>query len=181
MNRSVRNSVKTLVIAGLCGATLAGCTADFRDLESYIAEVKSRPAQPIPPIPAVQTYSPYPYDGGHGRDPFRSIITDSNEQSVAQNNRGGPRPDFDRPKEFLERYELDTLVMVGTFGKDDSFWGLVRDPEGTVHRVAVGNFLGKNHGRIVAISEASIEMTELIPDGAGGYLVREASAALEGL
>lgn len=179
MSGMKRQAVRTWMIAGLAGMALSACSSDYRDLEIYIAEVKARPAQPIPPIPPVKTYTPYTYEGQLGRDPFRSSILDSNEQAVASSNRGGPRPDFDRPREFLERFELDTLEMVGTFGKDNQFWGLVRDPEGTVHRVSINNYLGKNHGKIVRIDEAQIDITELIADGAGGYLVREASVALE--
>lgn len=180
MNRWQKTVLRNGVTVALSALVLAACTSDFRDLEAYIADVKARPAQPIPPIPPVKTYTPYTYEGQRGRDPFRSSITESNEQSVAQGNRGGPRPDFDRPREYLERYELDTLTMVGTFSKDNQYWGLVRDPEGTVHRVSVNNYLGKNHGRIVSIRETQIDLTELIADGAGGYLVREASVALEG-
>ena len=68
----------------------------------------------------------------------------------------GPRPDFDRPKEYLERYELDTLSMVGTFSKDESYWALVRDPEGVIHRVPVGNYIGKNHGKVVRYTDTEV-------------------------
>jgi type IV pilus assembly protein PilP len=90
----------------------------------------------------------------------------------------GPRPDFERPKEYLERYELDTLSMVGTFSKEESDWALVRDPEGVIHRVPVGNYIGKNHGRVVEIDDTQVDLSELISDGAGGWLIREASIAL---
>ena len=53
------------------------------------------------------------------------------------------------PREYLERYELDTLSMVGTFSNEESYWALVRDPEGVIHRVPVGNYIGKNHGKVV--------------------------------
>ena len=53
------------------GALLAACRNDMSDLDAYIEEVQKRPAQPIPPIPAVRTYSPYQYQGLTGRDPFR--------------------------------------------------------------------------------------------------------------
>ncbi len=60
----------------------------------------------------------------------------------------------------------------------ESFWGLVRDPEGVIHRVPVGNYIGKNHGKVVKVSDTEIDLSELISDGADGWLVREASIAL---
>ena len=69
--------------------------------------------------------------------------------------------------------------MVGTFAKGDDFWGLVRDPDGVVHRVAVNNYMGKNHGRVTYVQDAELGLSELITDGMGGWLVREASMALD--
>ena len=68
--------------------------------------------------------------------------------------------------------------MVGTFRKGEFYWALVQDPEGEVHRVPVGKYMGKNHGQIVQISDTRVSLSELISDGAGGWLVREASIAL---
>jgi len=156
---------------------LSACTENMDDLDKYIVAVNARPADPIEPIPPVKTYTPYEYDGQTGRDPFRQSLTEGSDD-VRSASGTGPRPDFERAKEYLERYELDTLSMVGTFSKEESDWALVRDPEGVIHRVPVGNYIGKNHGRVVDISDAQLSLSELISDGAGGWLVREASIAL---
>ena len=179
MSRTRITPVSAWLAVSLGALLLAGCNTELTDLEQYIAEVKSRPAQPIPPIPPVKTYTPYTYEGLAGRDPFISSTTEGAEQQAQAGNRSGPRPDFDRPKEYLEKYDLDTLTMVGTFSRNNAYWALVRDPDGVIHRVSVDNYLGKNHGRITNISESEITLTELITDGAGGWLVREASVALE--
>jgi Tfp pilus assembly protein PilP len=50
--------------------------------------------------------------------------------------------------------------------------------DGLVHRVAVGNHMGQNYGRIVAISDSEIQLVEIISDGLGGYLERPAAIAL---
>ena len=175
---------RIMLLGAVAAAGLTACGGDRSDLQQYIAEVKARPASPIDPIPPVKTYQPYSYDGISGRDPFRSSSSEGREVaqgdgSVAPENIG-PRPDFDRPKEYLERFELDTLTMVGTFGNTDTFWGLVRDPDGVVHRVTTEMYVGKNHGRITGINNAEIVLSELINDGSGGWLQREASIALDG-
>lgn len=179
MKNSSKN-LNSLAVACFTGLLLAACGSDTYDLEQYIAKVKARQAEPIPPIPPVKTYTPYVYEGNIGRDPFRQSTSEGTDETVAGGDRSGPRPDFDRPKEYLERFELDTLSMVGTFSKENSYWGLIRDPDGVVHRIAVQEYMGKNYGRVTQIRDSEMTMTELIGDGAGGWLVREASIALEG-
>lgn len=180
MNRRFFACSQMLVAAVLATALLSGCTSDMHDLDQYLADVKARPARPIPPIPPVKTYTPYTYDGTTGRDPFISSTSDGSDEALAEGTNSGPRPDLERPREYLERFELDTLSMVGTFSKEGSYWGLVRDPDGVVHRVSVNNYLGKNHGKITRIDGLEIGLAEFISDGAGGWLVREASLALDG-
>jgi len=159
--------------------SLTACSTDLGDLNDYLEDVKSRPADPIPPIPAVKTYTPYVYEGQTGRDPFRPSTSEGADETSASSNRGGPRPDFDRPKEYLEQFELDTLSMVGKFAMGDSEWALIRDPDGVVHRVAVGNYIGRNYGRVTYIQPREIGLSELISDGSGGWLVREASMSVD--
>jgi type IV pilus assembly protein PilP len=160
---------------------LSACTGNEDDLNRYISEVKARPPTPIPPIPPVRTYTPYVYEGLLGRDPFRRSTSEGNEE-VAQSGgpSKGPRPDLQRPREYLERFELDTLTMVGTFSKEASHWALIQDPDGVVHRVAVGNYMGKNHGKVSRIASDEVQLSEFIADGVGGWLVRDATVALGG-
>jgi type IV pilus assembly protein PilP len=54
----------------------------------------------------------------------------------------------------------------------------VRGADG-VHRVRIGEYMGRNHGRIVAITENAIEIVELVPDGADGWLERPRTLALQ--
>lgn len=156
---------------------LSACSGDTQDLQKHIVAIKQRPAEPIPPIPPVKTYTPYEYNGLTGRDPFRQSISEGSDDTRSSKGTG-PQPDFERAKQYLERYELDTLSMVGTFSKEESYWALVRDPEGIIHRVPVGDYIGKNHGQVTNIGNTQVGLSELISDGAGGWLVREASIAL---
>lgn len=168
--------------AAVAGAALvlSSCGNDMGDLNDYVAGVNARPAQPIPPIPAVKTYTPYTYEGYIGRDPFQAASSEDFSDQTDTGQDTGPRPDLERPREYLERYELDTLAMVGTFAQEGTYWGLVRDPAGVIHRVAVDQHIGKNHGRVTRIEPAQITLSEFITDGAGGWLQREARMALEG-
>ena len=111
------------------------------------------------------------------RDPFSPSLEERREEQLAEGG-NGPRPDQNRTPELLEKYPLDGLSMVGTLGIGDAIEGLVKDPDGVVHRVHKDNYLGQNYGRITAIAEDRIELVELVPNGAGGWMERQASIAL---
>lgn len=176
--RHSRHTRIGLVLTACAAMLLSACDGQQDDLNRYISEVKARPATPIPPIPPVRTYTPYQYEGLSGRDPFRQSTSEGADQVASSGTGTGPRPDLQRPREYLEKFELDTLTMVGTFAKESSEWALIQDPDGVVHRVAVGNYLGKNHGKVAVITNNEVQLSEFIADGVGGWLVREASIAL---
>jgi type IV pilus assembly protein PilP len=88
------------------------------------------------------------------------------------------RPDVKRNREFLEQYSLDTLKMVGTLDKGGNHFGLLQTKDGLVHRVMRGNYVGQNDGRITDITASKVVVTEIVPDGLGGYMERAASLAL---
>ncbi|HFD86367.1 MAG TPA: pilus assembly protein PilP [Gammaproteobacteria bacterium] len=156
---------------------LAGCAnQDMGDLRKYVEEVKARPSTPIEPIPQIKQAETYLYVGGNRRNPF--VPTEDGTEVMVNTDSTGPRPDPNRRKEELESFPLDALKMVGTLDQKNSVWALVQSPDGTIHRVKSGNYLGQNDGRIVSIEEEKINVTELIPNGSGGYLERQASLAL---
>jgi len=154
---------------------LAGCGGGRQDLEQWVASVKARPPAEVEPIPSIRTSEPVVYDAYDLRDPF------SRGGPVGDGSAGagsGPQPDPDRRREFLEQYPLDALEMVGTIEINDRTFGLIQDVEGTIHRVREGNYLGQNHGRILRVTPVAIELMELVPDGADGWMEREARIAL---
>jgi type IV pilus assembly protein PilP len=152
---------------------LSGCGGGNADLDAYLAEVKSRPAQPLDPLPVMQQFETFEYTAQDLRDPFSNPTAD---ESGANN---GLRPDPNRPKEPLESFPLDGLDMVGTLGEGGTLVGLIMDPERVIHRVNVGNYMGQTDGRITSITEDRIELIELAPDGNGGWIERRAEVALD--
>lgn len=158
---------------------LGGCVQQrsMQDLHEDVARIKARAPTPIDPIPQIKQAETFLYVADNRRSPFNPS-TEPEEVSDAVAKGDGPRPDPNRRKEELEGYPLDTLNMVGTLEKQSDYWGLVQTKDGTIHRVKSGNHLGENYGRILDIDENRISVRELIQDGAGGYLERQASLAL---
>ncbi|GAE54825.1 hypothetical protein XPR_1460 [Xanthomonas arboricola pv. pruni MAFF 301420] len=79
----------------------------------------------------------------------------------------------------LEAYPLDALDMVGTIGGGSGLVALVMAPDKVTYRVWPGVYLGQSDGRVTGVYEDRIELIELVPDGAGGWLERPAALALD--
>ena len=159
----------TLVALGL-----SACGSGSDDLDAYVNDVKKRKGGLIDPLPEITPYEVFNYlaDKQGIRSPFRP------DTPQAVGGMAGPRPDDERSREYLESFPLDALAMVGTLHIDETMYGLVKTSDGLIHRVIPGNFLGQNDGRITEISESEIELVEIISDGIGGYIERDAAVGL---
>ena len=68
--------------------------------------------------------------------------------------------------------------MVGTLSVAGRNYGLVQSKDGMVHRVLPGNYIGQNDGRVADVAPSKISVTEIVPDGLGGYMERPAGLGL---
>lgn len=171
MNRTMHSVIK-VVMASSIVLSLSACTRSDAELRTWVAKVKAEPAPPLEPLPVMKQFESFEYAAQDLRDPFSAPVPDRNGGS-------GPRPDPDRRKEVLEAFPLDSLNMSGTLGSGKSLLGLITAPDKVTYRVRPGNYLGQNDGRVIAVYEDRIELVELVPDGAGGWLERQAKIALE--
>ena len=176
--RMTSNTVRGLLALAIV-ATLAGCgrgitsePGEAPNLEEWSANVRARPAPPLDPLPVMQQFETFEYAAQGLRDPFSDAFANEGGGS-------GPRPDSNRRKQTLEQFPLDSLDMVGTLGAGSGLVALVMAPDKVTYRVNPGVYMGQNDGRVTSISEDRIELVELVPDGAGGWLERPASVALE--
>jgi type IV pilus assembly protein PilP len=88
------------------------------------------------------------------------------------------QPDPTRVKQFLEGFNIDSFEMVGTLSNESGTFALLRGAGG-VHRVKVGDYLGRNDGRITAITDSAVQVMEIVPDGEGAWLERPLSISLK--
>ncbi len=165
-----------LAVVLLAAFALGACGNDMDDLDQYINEVKARPGGRIEPLPEITPYEVFAYTADEQglRSPF---VPDSPLVNDGPGD-GSTRPDPKRSREFLEGFPLDTLRMVGTLVLGNTTYGLIQTSDGLIHRVVPGNYMGQNDGRIVAINDSAIELVEIISDGIGGYLERDAAVSL---
>lgn len=172
----------TLLLSALL---LGGCVSNnIGDLEGWARDVLARPGGRIAPLPEIKPYQAYTYQCGEKncRDPFQSFYQQVSEVTEVEKDAGltkeMEREIKNRNREELEGYELDSLKMVGTMKDSDNNWGIIKDPDGTVHRVKVGNYMGRNIGKITNIFEDHIELREIIQNNQGRWEERPASIAL---
>ncbi len=171
-SRRIVTALALALMATGCSRGITSTPGEAPNLEKYIAEVKARPAPPLQPLPVMQQFETFEYNAYALRDPFSAAFTD-------EDGGNGPRPDSARRKQTLEQFPLDSLDMVGTLGNGGGVIALVMAPDKVTYRIQPGNYLGQSDGRVTAVFEDRIELVELVPDGAGGWLERPATVALE--
>lgn len=153
-------------VVSACGSS------QYSDLDKYIANVKNKTKGSVQPLPVVSAAPGYVYGAEKLRDPFSPAGI---EVIPIQ-----PTPSFltGYTPEALEAFSLDSLSFVGLLEKNGGLWALVRTPDESIHRVSVGNRMGKNYGEILSITATAIVMKEYVADNRGGFIERAASLAL---
>jgi len=158
-------------------AFLTACSSDSdqKDLRDFMAEAKRRPQGQIDPLPAFKPYQPFAYSAMTLRSPF------DRPAPVEKETKGGRtvEPDFSREREYLEGFNVASLRMVGTFSKGGHLWALIDDGQGKVTPVTLGNYMGKNFGKIISADKTQIEIMEIVADGSNGWVERPRVIKLE--
>jgi len=171
-------TVLRLLLGTVLLMTLAGCVGgdDFSDLQAFMEQERARPKGSIEPLPKFQPYEAFTYGAAALRSPFQPPI----KVDLASQQKGSKdiKPDEARVRQFLEGFNIETFEMVGTLANKGATYALVRGAGG-VHRVKVGDYLGRNHGRVTLIDEAKVDVVEIVPDGEGGWLERPRSLSLK--
>ncbi|MGR3887148.1 pilus assembly protein PilP [Pseudomonas sp. 1152_12] len=122
---------------------------------------------------AVEQGARFVYGAASLRDPFQP----STQQVAHAPGRPARAPDLTRARGALEGLAVDQVEMVGTISRGLQTFVLLRAAS-TVHRLAVGDYLGPDYGRITAIHGNHIELAELFPDEQGAWLERSRTLVL---
>lgn len=176
------NWQKKLVLICSVVALLSGCSgnSEFEDLQTFVAEVNARPKGTIEPLPEFKPYESFQYSAAGLRAPFSPPVEVKLIKYRDEKAKSDIKPDFNRPKEYLEGFSMDALRMVGTITMNEGeLWALVDDSDGGVHRIQPGNYMGRNHGRVTDVNISQIDVIEIVPDGHGGWLERPRTLKLQ--
>ncbi len=166
--RSAYALLLTTLLLSACGGE------EFQDLRDFVKNAGADLRGKVDPPPEIKPYEPFNYDNAVALpDPFKPRKPD-----IKNGPRGLNQPDMERRREALEEFPLDGLKMVGYLKQSKEGYAVIRAPDGKIHRVKVGNYLGQNFGRIVELSDTEVKIKETIQDSTGDWSERMSSLQL---
>lgn len=152
---------------------LTGCGGgSMEDLKSFVAEAGKDMQGKIEPLPEVKVYEPFTYNAFDLPDPFKP-------RKLSTGGGGGVQPDFNRPKEPLEAFSLETLKMVGMVSRKGVIHAVIKTPDNAIYHVKKGNYVGQNFGLITQISDSEVSLREIVQDSAGDWSERTSTLILQ--
>ncbi len=160
----------------LVSLLLAGCGGEeFQDLRDFVKNAGKDMRGKIPPPPEVMPYEPFAYNNeANLPDPFKL-----RKPKPSPGSRSGiNQPDPDRPKEALEEFPLEGLRMVGYLHRNKIGYAVIRAPDGKLHRVKAGNYVGLNFGLIQEVTDTETKIKEMVQDSTGDWTERMSSLQL---
>ena len=163
-------------------ALLVGCSSgdQYADIRQFMKDVEEKPKGQIAPLPEFEPYQPFTYGAANRRSPFEPPVVVPKKTELERRNIG-VKPPKNHVKQYLERFSLASLSMVGTLQQNNATWALIEDNTGGVHRVQVGDYMGSQWGQIESIDDGRIDITEIVSDGGSGWLRRPRTIELKGL
>jgi len=161
----------------LAGLVSCSNSSDMQELQDYVAAGMSRAPSAIDPLPVFVAYEAFTYSAANLRGPFDIPVEIAEKLRSPQSRE--VKPDESRPREHLESFAIGNLVMVGVIKRAGATWALIRDETNNINRVTVGNYMGRNHGRISAITDNQIDVIEIVPTGDGSWLERPQTILLQ--
>lgn len=188
MRRRFLNNMATLpraslLLTAIAALHLTACgNNDFTDLQQYITSIKAQKQKDVKPLPEFENIKPFLLKRENKlRDPFKpveKIMAATVIEIESEEPDNGIHPDTHRVKEPLEAFALSGMKMVGTVNMSSTLWGLIKSDGTTIYRVKVGNFLGKNDGKITHIDKKKIELIEIIPSKPGRFVEQPTTLTL---
>ena len=160
-----------------CVLALTGCqNAEISALDRQLDEIRATPSRQVALLPQAPRYQAVTYDRAGVRSPFVPERPEPEKNDIEGTDLA---PNLDRARDPLEQYPLDGLRLVGTLSTDGRNSALVRDPQGKVHRVYVGEHMGSDFGRIVSITDSAVQLVETVSNDQGGWIERTRHISLK--
>ncbi|MCW5256942.1 pilus assembly protein PilP [Verminephrobacter aporrectodeae] len=170
------------LLSVLLAFILSGCgPAGQEELHQWMADQRANARPGVKPLEEPKKFVPESYTQGDATEPFNALrLTQILQRDSGQtaSNSALVAPEMARRKEPLEVFALESIAMVGSLNKEDTPTALLRI-DNLIYQVKIGNYLGKNYGKIVKITESSIQLREIVQDTTGDWVERSASLDLQ--
>ena len=157
---------------------LGACSGEQDELQAWMDQQRREVKPDVQPLTPPKKFNPQPYAAAGGVEPFSpQKLTVALKQEARQPN-SLLAAEFNRRKEPLEAYPLDSMRMVGSVVKDGRNYALLR-VDNLLYQVKLGDYLGQNYGKIVKISETEVALREIVQDAAGEWIERPSALQLQ--
>ncbi len=170
------------IFIGVFAVSLAGCgPAGDEELRQWMSDLRATTKPRVTPLTEPKQFFPQAYSSENGVEPFNSIkLTQAlrKESNQLAANAALIAPEMTRRKEPLEAYPLDAMAMVGSLDKKGTPTALLRVDK-LLYQVRLGNYIGQNYGKIVRITESTIQLREIVQDATGDWIERTATLDLQ--
>ena len=173
--------VNVFLPAALLLGLLGGCAPGHEDLRQWMTEQRSQMRPNVTPLSEPKKYVPQDYVESAAADPFgNERLTQAlrRESGVKGSDASLITPELNRRKEPLEAFPLDAMSMVGSVNRKGAPYALLKVDE-LLYQVKVGDYLGQNYGKILAITETDITLREIVQDAAGEWIERPTTLQLQ--
>jgi len=158
-------------------ALLAGCSGGQEDPVADLRKMVERPTPPpdedsLKELPEPVAVTDVTFEVLK-RSPYSKIPSLRDKEPKPEYS--GPKPDPDRPRGPLEDFSLGSLKIVATMKTEgDTGWrAYVQAPDGVVHTIQPGDYMGQQYGRVKQIGPEGVVLRELVPRGEGRWEPRE--------
>jgi len=159
-----------------CAVLVAGCGSAQEDVQKWMNEQSTDMRGAVKPLPEIRIFPVVDYVAVNELEPFNAARIEP--AKLEKRRVSDPRLNPDRQREPLEAYPLESLKMVGVLGKGGSIHALIQADK-ALYQVHVGNFIGRDYGKVIAINQDSLELQELIEDLNEGWIERVTTVRLQ--
>lgn len=146
-------------------ALLSACSDDNQDLIQYIESIKLINPQTEIKLPQLK---PMPYVTPHLKQSSRNPFT-LDDLSGSE---------YDANKDSINEFALEELKFAGSLSMEGQIWALISLPNTKVIRLGIGDYVGRNHGRISQITFEQIILEEKIKT-AGRWVKKQVALKLD--
>jgi len=164
-------------LLGIALVLTASCSSDrsIIDLKRFVRNMHKSTQPSVEPLPELAPIPAYTYAASSLPDPF------SPENVFPKPEPDLLEPDSTRPREPLEGFALDALQLTAIMILEGKHQLIVVTPDGVIHQVVEGAYLGQNYGQVtdIDLEGRSVGLVEVIKGADGRWQERTVKYLIE--
>lgn len=165
-------------VALACAVLMAACGEGASELQAWVDQERQQAKPSRQTVAPPRRFDPQPYDSRQTTDPFDAQKLAVVLKREVRQMSASVAQELNRRREPLEAFPLEEIRMVGSLERGGRPFALIV-ADRLLYQVKVGDYLGRNYGRITRIAENRVELRELVQDGGGDWVERLASLEVQ--